>query len=473
MEEGIVISSRIKEKVSMIICEGGKQSTDIEKTVSLVRKSVVLDLIELSTEVREIEEIILMTNYLDLAESAQKLGATVSMDHENMAFHFGERLCQLINDLGIQNVIYFGGGSAPLINREDLTRMALALKEKKNVVISNNFVSSDFMAFTPAAAINNVQLPDMDNTLAHLLHKQAGLRLELLDSGLSTNYDIDTLIDVMILGVQHRTGSRTRRTIRKLDFDFSKLEKVKKVLVDPDVEVLIYGRINPPTVSYATRNARCRLRILMEERGMRALGRLERGEVSSLLGFLVQKQSLEEFFNFLPSVCDCAFLDTRVLFAHLKMDINKCDRFNSDLGNIDKIDHDFVREFTACAEKSSIPIICGGNTLVNGGLWALLDAANLERLDERSDENIHRIVVEMGSPICGINLDMVVNYLGIKIKVVAISDAYSTRIDPPLKQEIQPGQVLYILGSKRDVNAFVEYVSDLASLPVMSAGMRT
>lgn|GEM_PF-68631 len=459
--EQMMAAERITEQITMVICEGGKYSSDIEKTVSAVRKSVVLDLIELAGEVREIDEIILMTNQPDLADSAKKLGAAISMDQEGSAFHLGERLSELITGHKLHNVIYFGGGAAPLINKEDLTRMALALKETKNVVISNNFVSSDFIAFTPATAINHIQLPDIDNTLAKLLHQQAGLRMELIESGLSTSYDIDTLIDVMVLGVQQRTGARTRRTIRKLEFDFSKLEKAKQILINPEAEVLIYGRINPYPISYISRNAKCRLRILMEERGMRALGRLERQEVTSLLGYMLKKGSLEEFFNMISDLCDCAFLDTRVLFAHLKMDLSKWDRFNSDLGYFDKIQNEFAREFTMQAENARIPIICGGNTLVNGGIWALLDAVNMEKLDLTSDEKIHRIVVELGSPIVGASLDTIINYLGIRVKVVATSDAFNTRIDPPLNQEIQAGQVLYILGSQKSVNAFMEYVIGL------------
>jgi len=457
-----LITDRIIEKVSMVICEGGKHSSIIEETVSSVRKSVVLDLIELAGEVREIDEVILLTNHSDLAGSAMKLGAVISMDEENVEFHLGRRLSDIIKSQNLQNIIYFGGGAAPLISKEELTRMALVLKETKNVVISNSFISSDFIAFTPASAINSIQLPAIDNPMAKLLHEQAGLRMELIETGISSSYDIDTLIDVMVLGVQPRTGARTRRTIRKLDFDFSKLEKAKQTLLNPDAEVLIYGRISPYPLSYITHNAKCRLRILMEERGMRGLGRLERQEVTSVFGYLLESSSLENLINAISKMCDCAFLDTRVLFAHLKLDLTKWDRFNSDLGNFDKIENPIVRDFTALAAKAEIPIICGGNTLVNGGIWALLDAANIEKLDLNSDEKIHRLVVELGSPIVGNTLDMIINYLGIRIKVVATSDAFSTRIDPPLKQEIQAGQVLYILGSQRNINVLMEYASGVS-----------
>ncbi len=64
-----MITERITKKISIVICEGGKYSSDIEKTVSAIRKSFVLDLIELADEVRKIEKFLLMTNHIDLSET--------------------------------------------------------------------------------------------------------------------------------------------------------------------------------------------------------------------------------------------------------------------------------------------------------------------------------------------------------------------------------------------------------------------
>ncbi|MDH7478653.1 MAG: hypothetical protein QHH02_01425 [Syntrophomonadaceae bacterium] len=450
---------RISEKVTMVIFEGGEYSAEIEKIVSRARKAVVLDLIELAGEVREIDEIILVTNHPELVESAQKLGAQVDLDDTSTPFNFGNRLREVINRYDIHNVLYFGGAAAPLISREDLTRMALALKEQKNTVIANSFDSADFVAFTPGSAINNIELPSIDNPLAQKLHKEAGLRMGVIENCLSTTFDVDTLIDVMILGVQPRAGTRAKRVIRNLNFDLSPLEKAKKVLIDPGAEVLVYGRVNPDTVAYLNSNAKCRLRIFMEERGMRASGRLERNEIRSVLGFILEKNTPREFFEYLESLCQCAFLDTRVLFAHLKKNVSKSDRFNSDLGYYQNIEDAFVKEFTFQAVQSKIPVICGGHALVNGGIWALLDAANLEKLGRINEDKIHRIVVELGAPICGLTIDMITNYLGVNVKVIAITDAFSTRIDPPLNQEIHAGQVLYVLGADKQINSFMEYVS--------------
>lgn len=454
----------VQERVTLVIFEGGNYITEIGKMVAKVRRAVVLDLIELAKEVREIDEIILVTNYEELVEPAKKLEAKVELNDNSVPFHFGNRLCEIINQYDMENVLYFGGGAAPLISREDLTRMAMALKEQKNTVITNNFDSADFVAFTPGSAINHIEKHDLDNTLAKLLHNQAGLRLGILEHSLSNSFDIDTLMDALVLGVQPRTGVRTRNAIRNLKFDLSPLEEAKKILSTPGANVLVYGRVNPNTIQYLYSNARCHLRIFSEERNMRALGRIERKEVRSLLGYLIDKTSAQETCAALAHVCQCAFIDTRVLFAHYNLDVSTPDRFYSDIGKFQEVEHPFVKQLTQSFAEASIPIICGGHTLVNGGVWALLDAANFEKLGQANEDKIHRIVVEMGAPICGLTLDTLINYLGLQVKIVAITDAYSTHIDPPVNREIEAGEVLYVLGSKKQIDIIKDYANSIGTL---------
>jgi len=401
----------VHEKVTLLVFEGGVFESEIEKYVGRVRKANVLDLIEMVSEVREINEVILITNQLDLAKTAASLGSIVDINDQDIPFHLGKRMQEVITKYNVENVLYFGGGAAPLIGKEDLTRMAMALKEKKNTVITNSLISADFVAFTSAVAVNNIELPNIDNSLAQLLHNQAGLRIEVLETTLSTSFDIDTMIDAMILGAQPRTGVRTRNVIRQLPFRLPTLQECKNILIDPKAEVLVYGRINPANMDYLLSNARCRFGIFCEENNMRALGRLERKEVKAILGFMLEQRSPREFFSYIEEICDCAFIDTRVLLAHMKIDASTSDRFNSDISNYEAVKDPFLQEFTLQAYQANIPVICGGHCLVNAGIWALLDAATRENLENMDEDKIHRIVVEMGSPICGSTIDTIVNYL--------------------------------------------------------------
>jgi hypothetical protein len=104
---------------------------------------------------------------------------------------------------------------------------------------------------------------------------------------------------------------------------------------------------------------------------MKALGRIESGEVVSLLGLLLEHSGLNRFFEYLPRLCRCAFIDSRVLMAHYRYDLPDRERFLSDLGRWEQIEHPWLREFTRAACDCAVPVLLGGHSLVSGSLWAL------------------------------------------------------------------------------------------------------
>lgn len=107
---------------------------------------------------------------------------------------------------------------------------------------------------------------------------------------------------------------------------------------------------------------------------MKALGRVERQEVFSLLGSLYDEIGPDDFMKRLARTCRAAFLDTRVLFAHWKKKVTPADRFLSDLDRWEKIADPEVRELTRAAASAPIPIVLGGHSLISGGLFALVDS---------------------------------------------------------------------------------------------------
>lgn len=92
------------------------------------------------------------------------------------------------------------------------------------------------------------------------------------------------------------------------------------------------------------------------------------------MGRLVEELGFRSFFNFLSELAGGAVLDTRVLFEHFHWELSAADRFASDLGELDLITHEPLKEFTRAALEAPIPILLGGHSLVAGGLWALVDA---------------------------------------------------------------------------------------------------
>jgi hypothetical protein len=363
--------------VSAIILEGGASKTTIEEDMTAVRKAVVLDNIEKMRETPGIDQVILGTNYADLAAQAETLGAVVDFSLE--PFHFGRRVLRIVGERGLTSVLYMGGAAAPLIRREDLAWMAKHLREEEGIAILNNPQSPDMVGFTPASAITLIPPPQSDNELGYALTDLAGLRRVMVPNSPWVSFDLDTPTDLAILSLQRTAGRRTTRALSELSFrpDLERLAKalgrVESMFSVIGSEIALIGRVGPPIWAFLNMNVKVRFRVFSEERGMKALGRQDRGEVVSLVGHFIDREGPEPFFAYLGTICQAALFDSRVLFAHWKKQVSDWDRFQSDLGRFDLIQDPEVREFARAAQAAAIPIILGGHALVSGGLWLLAE----------------------------------------------------------------------------------------------------
>ncbi len=370
----------LQPKVTAVIFEGGQAKTDLDRVIAGVRKQVVLDTAEKLAKVREIDEVVLVTNYPDLALEAKSLGVTVDLEASGAPFHFGRRLREVILDHDIENVIYMGGAAAPLLTGKEFADIAASLKRERNLVIMNNVQSADLVAFAPARAIDEIEPPDKDNPLGNLL-REIGMRRVLVPNSGRVNFDLDTPTDIQILGLHPACGKRAKQAIADLRWPRERIDLAFDVLRQPSREVAVIGRVGPAVIQYVNSNMVHRMRVYSEERGMKALGREDRGEVVSLLGFMVQEIGAKAFFSYLAEVADVAFIDTRVIFGHLRKQLSDWDRFQSDLGRHELVQDDWTREFTRCAYEARIPVVLGGHSLVAAGLWLMAEMIVKERED--------------------------------------------------------------------------------------------
>ncbi|MGI6626869.1 MAG: hypothetical protein ACOX4K_00690 [Bacillota bacterium] len=364
-------------KVTAVVFEGGQAKTSLEEVIKDIRKQVVVDTLSKLVMAPEIDQVLLVTNYEDLASEVSDY-AMVDFEPNRRKFHFGARLRQVIVNYGLENVIYMGGAAAPLISSGEFSQVALALKRSRNAVIMNNVQSADLVAFTPARAIDEIELPDSDNSLGNLL-RDIGMRRILLPNSGRVNFDIDTPTDILILGLHPNCGVRVSEAISSLDWPREKLYQALRILRDDSREIAVIGRVGPSVIQYINSNMVHRMRVFSEERGMKALGREERGEVVSLLGFMMDELGPRKFFKYLSGTCDLAIIDSRVIFAHVQKHVSDWDRFHSDLGRFELIENRWVREFTKEAWESPIPVILGGHSLVAAGLWILAEMVVKEK----------------------------------------------------------------------------------------------
>lgn len=360
------------EGVSVVIFEGTAAASPVEEMINSVRRALLHDnLIKLS-RISRVEEIFLITNDPALAGMARDTGAVMILNRRHPdTFHFGGELKRLIIERRLKRVFYLSGAGCPLITVAEMEEICEKLARGSNFLYANNIQSADIVAFTVPDNFVSANLQAMDNSLAMTLRDECGMELELMPQTLGLLFDLDTPADVLILGAGPFGGPQARKILDSLALDYSRLERAKAVLGDSYRDVALVGRVGAPIIERLNALLKLRLRVFSEERGMKALGRLERGEVRSLLGFLIEKAGLKQFFAYLAQVAHCAFIDSRVLFAHKGHSFSDRERFLSDLGHWEQIEHPWLKEFTRLAVRCPIPVLLGGHSLVSGSLWAL------------------------------------------------------------------------------------------------------
>ncbi len=124
---------------------------------------------------------------------------------------------------------------------------------------------------------------------------------------------------------------------------------------------------------------RCEVRLFVEERGMVASGRMRRGEVRSLLLRLVEHVGVEGLIGELAAMVEAVLLDSRVLLAAQGLWPPPAERFDADLFLWRQVTTPFLRDLARAAANASIPILMGGQSVVNGGLLALVETLQARR----------------------------------------------------------------------------------------------
>jgi len=387
-------------KVTAIVFEGGQPLHPLAEPMMAVRTSVTLDTLDKLLHVPEIDQVVVCSDRADVLEGARRLGVVLE-EQPAGPFHFGRWFRDVVERRAREGVLYLGGASAPLMTRADFAAAASLLTWGGPRVVANNPQSPDLIGFHPAGLIGSVDAPATDNALGLAL-RDLDVDHILLPVSYRASFDLDTPTDLLIYreilraAVEGSSGSMetavrveasaaTRSVLESLDWNPPRWDEALRQLRRPFADTVLIGRVGAPLIAHLNQAYTLRLRVFSEERGMKALGREERGEVRTMLGAYMEDVGPRRFFERLAEVADVAIIDTRPLFAHGGRRVSEADRFASDLGMVEEIRDTWVREFTAVSALSwAPPTLMGGHSLVSGGLQGLLRAVSGGRsIEER------------------------------------------------------------------------------------------
>ena len=285
---------------------------------------------------------------------------------------------------GAGGAIVLGSGSIPLARAADLRRFVEVAAGPGGHALANNRYSADVVAVSRAADLAELPPLPADNALPRWLEEQAGVAVADLRSRWRLSVDVDTPLDLLVLG-----GPAGRGLHATAPLIGERLAALAHVLTNRRAELLVAGRVSAATLRWLESGVACRVRALVEERGLRAASRLAQSGVTtgsrpprSVLGELLDRDGPDSLARIVARLSDAAIIDTRVLLAHrLGADETAWpsaeDRFASDLLLPASIADPWLRALTAAAATplSGHPIILGSHTMVNGGLRLLAQRA--------------------------------------------------------------------------------------------------
>jgi hypothetical protein len=294
---------------------------------------------------------------------------------------FGARLASALRQVPDGGLVMLGSGAIPLASLADRKLFVACAGGSGPLALTNNRFSSDILAVADVSWLRGLPLDfAADNALPRWLSERAGVPVADLRSRQRLGVDLDSPLDLLLLGRQGDAidvGPHPEDAVVK-----DRLEGIRRVLADPRAELVVAGRTSAAALAWLEGFARCRVRALVEERGLRAASLQATDPAAadrpqrpprSLLGSILDRDGAAALGARLAELGDAALVDSRVLLAHrLGADESAWpvaeDRFSSDLLLVDAVSDPWLGELTQAAATSVIPILLGGHSLVGPGI---------------------------------------------------------------------------------------------------------
>jgi len=232
---------------------------------------------------------------------------------------FGARLAAALQDVPSGGLVVLGSGAIPLAGLADRRTFVNCAGGHGPMAITNNRFSSDILAVADVAWLRSLPpSASSDNALPRWLSEQAGIPVADLRARYRLGVDLDSPLDLALLEGQ---GAALDPGPHPEDAPVvERLARIRAVLADPTAELVIAGRTSAAALAWLEGVARCRVRALIEERGLRASTPLtadaRQRPPRSVLGALLDRDGPGALGARLAELGDAALVDSRVLLAH-------------------------------------------------------------------------------------------------------------------------------------------------------------
>jgi hypothetical protein len=337
----------------------------------------------------------------ELSHRLGRLGAAIvelpfEAPPDGGSFHWGRWFADaarraLASAAGTVDAIGFAGaGAVALLDDEALDAI---LSPIPGEVVANNRFSAD--AFVVAGDVDRalaiIEQCAADNGAPRALN-DAGWEWRDLGATAWARFDVDTTLDLALLRLATRLdGTRPLDgSVRGLlemarlpgdrPLEVPALEALGDVIRDRSAELVVAGRVPTSTWQLLETETACRVRALVEERGMRS-ARATGEPPRSILEALMARSSPAELVAEVARLGDAVVLDSRVLMAAVAGSADAAawppeeERFASDFGDASRIETPWLRELVEAAGSASVPFLLGGHALVSDGLRLIVAAA--------------------------------------------------------------------------------------------------
>lgn len=335
-----------------------------------------------------------------VGELSRRLGragaAVIPLPQPDQPFHWGRWFAAaaraaMADAPNLDAIGYAGPGALALMPDASLEDL---LSPVAGEAVANNRFSADAFTLAGDAAVLRrglavLEACDSDNAAPRHL-ETAGFAIRDLSATRWSRFDVDTPLDLALLRLATRLPeTRTPEPALAAWLEMARLpgdrpllvphlERIGAVMRDRHAELVVAGRVPVATWQELETETACRVRVLVEERGMRsARGQRPR----SLLAALLRRSSPADLIADLGGLGDAVVLDTRVLMASIADSTDTAswppaeERFASDFGDARPIATPWLRELTEAAAAASVPILFGSHTLVSDGLRLIVAAA--------------------------------------------------------------------------------------------------